>query len=171
MSGGVGGGAAFTLTSPNHMDGAKFASKYTCADAGFDKSIMPELNWTAGPAGTKSYAITFIDITLVPANQNGYHWVIYDIPPTAQKLPEGLRDATTLGAKQSGPFLGPCPNFGSSGALKTDNYEFKLYALDKEVSTFSGSSITAITKDAQAKLDASNLATATLKGTSDAKPK
>lgn len=169
-SGGSGGGSgAFTLTSPNHVEGAKFASKYTCADAGFDKSLLPELNWTAGPAGTKSYAITFIDTTLAPANMNGYHWVVYDIPATVRALPESMRDASTVGAKQSGAFLGPCPNFMSSGALKTDNYEFTLYALASETSTFASGGVTVITKDAQTKLEASNLASAKLKGTSDAK--
>ncbi len=168
-SGGAGGATTFALTSPNHADNAKFATKYTCGEAGFDKSILPELNWTSGPTGTKSYAITFIDTTLAPANTNGYHWVIYNIPANVQELPEGLKDATTINAKQSGPFLGPCPNFMSSGALKTDNYEFTLYALSSETFSAASGGVTAVTKDAQAKLEASNLASVKLKGTSDAK--
>jgi phosphatidylethanolamine-binding protein (PEBP) family uncharacterized protein len=168
-AGGTGGATgAFTLTSPTHAEGAKFASKFTCADAGFDKSIMPELKWTAGPAGTKSYAITFIDTSLAPANMNGYHWVVYNIPPSTLGLPENFRDATTVSAKQSGAFLGPCPNFMSSGALKTDNYEFTLYALATDTVTFTGSG-TSMVKDAESKLNATHLAAVKLKGTSDAK--
>src|SRR5688572_17115264 len=108
--GGSGGATGFKLTSPDHMDGAKFADQYTCNNPqGFKGSILPELNWTDGPAGTKSFAITFIDRTLAsPTNANAYHWAIWNIPTTVKQLPEGFKSAqNTFGAKQSGDFLGP----------------------------------------------------------------
>jgi phosphatidylethanolamine-binding protein (PEBP) family uncharacterized protein len=72
------------LTSSAHTDGAEFAVQFTCAGEG--KS--PPLAWTAGPAGTKSYAITFLDETLVAQNSpNGYHWVMWDIPAATLALP------------------------------------------------------------------------------------
>jgi Raf kinase inhibitor-like YbhB/YbcL family protein len=168
-NGGSGGGTgAFSLTSPNHVEGAKFASKYTCADKGFNGSIMPELNWTEGPAGTKSYAITFIDVTLTKGGGSmanlGYHWEIHNIPPATRTLPEALSatQVTALGAKQSGAFLGPCPGGD------THTYEFTLYALGTDTVTFTGTG-TAVVKDAETKLEASNLGKTKLTGTSNAK--
>ncbi len=110
---------------------------------------MPELHWTPGPAGTKSYAITFIDVTLAhatPSQPNGYHWVLYNIPPTTTSLPEGFKqaDATQLGAKQNSNYLGPCPNLGSSTGTKTDTYEFTIYALAEESITIAGSGTAAV---------------------------
>ncbi|WP_438022450.1 YbhB/YbcL family Raf kinase inhibitor-like protein [Sorangium sp. So ce233] len=161
----------FTLTSPNHTEGAEFADKYTCAAAGFNGSLLPELNWTAGPPGTKSYAITFIDVTLTtktPPNMNGYHWVIYNIPADVTSLPEEFKNAASIGAMQNSNYLGPCPNFGGGNA-NTDTYEFTIYALGEESVTIAGSG-TAAVKDAETKLEASNLAKAKLTGTSDASP-
>ncbi|WP_437308065.1 YbhB/YbcL family Raf kinase inhibitor-like protein [Sorangium sp. So ce388] len=162
----------FTLTSPNHAEGAEFADKYTCALAGFNGSVLPELRWTAGPPGTKSYAITFIDTTLTtktPPNMNGYHWVIYNIPADVTSLPEAFKDAASIGAQQNSNFLGPCPNFGGGNA-NTDNYEFTIYALSGESLTITPTTGTAAVKDAETKLEADNLAKAKLTGKSDAAP-
>ncbi|WP_437964929.1 YbhB/YbcL family Raf kinase inhibitor-like protein [Sorangium sp. So ce260] len=172
--GGAGGEASgeFTLTSPNHTEGAEFADKYTCAAAGFQNSLLPELHWTAGPPGTKSYAITFIDVTLTtktPPNMNGYHWVVYNIPADVTSLPEEFKDAAALGAKQNSNYLGPCPNFGG-GSANTDTYEFTIYALGEESVTITPATGTAAVKDAETKLEASHLAKAKLTGTSSASP-
>jgi phosphatidylethanolamine-binding protein (PEBP) family uncharacterized protein len=169
-SGGTGSGA-FTLTSPNHMEGAVFGDKYTCAMAGFNGSLLPELNWTAGPAGTMSYAITFIDVTLTkgqPPNELGYHWVIWNIPSTTQTLPEEFKDQASVGAMENRDYLGPCPNAGG-GSANTDTYEFTIYALSQESITISGSGTDAV-KDAETKLEMMNLAKAKLTGTSSASP-
>jgi len=171
-SGGSGGGGSFTLTSPGHMDGAKFASKYTCTDKGFDMDVQPELNWTGAPAGTKSFAITFMDRSLTeanPVNKNGFHWVIYNIPATETKLAETTGAPTAPAKSVPNTYLGPCPNFGAGGgAPKTDNYEFTLYALSTETLTFTGTGTTGV-QNAEKALEMSNLGKAKLKGTSDAK--
>ncbi|MDQ2643705.1 MAG: YbhB/YbcL family Raf kinase inhibitor-like protein, partial [Myxococcota bacterium] len=166
VGGGSGGATGFTITSPDHMDGAKFADVYTCAATGdLAKALLPELNWTDGPAGTKSYAITFIDRTLTP-DTNAYHWAIWNIPTTVKQLPEGFKDAGTIGAKASSDFLGPCPGLGKGG---TDNYDFTIYALKSEMTTVSGTR-TAAVKAAEPIFKADALATAKLTGTSDASP-
>jgi Raf kinase inhibitor-like YbhB/YbcL family protein len=168
-SGGSGGGGAFTLTSPNLTEGAMFGDKYTCAAAGFNGSLQPELNWTAGPTGTMSYAITFIDKTLADEdNALGYHWVIYNIPAATTSLPEEFKMASSIGAMANSDYLGPCPNFGG-GAGETHTYEFKVYALDTATITITGSG-TAAVQDAETKLEADHLAVATLSGTSNASP-
>ena len=170
-SAGSSGSSSFSLTSPNLSEGSAFADKYTCAAAGFDGSLSPELVWTPGPSGTQSYAITFIDVTLTqgsPPSDLGYHWVIYDIPATTLGLPEELMDAASIGAKQNGAYLGPCPNF-SSGS-ETHTYEFKIYALAAPTLSLTPTTGTGAVKDAEAKLEASHLAVAKLSGMSDASP-
>jgi hypothetical protein len=168
-SGGSGGAGAFTLTSPDHIEGAMFADPYTCAEAGFNGSILPELHWTAGPAGTMSYAITFIDRTLADQNMaNGYHWVIWNIPATTMSLPEGFTDQASIGAQENRDFLGPCPNFGG-GSANTDTYEFVIYALSQASITIMGTGTTAV-QNAETMLEANNLASAKLSGTSNASP-
>jgi Raf kinase inhibitor-like YbhB/YbcL family protein len=147
------------------------AAKYTCAAAGFEGSLSPELSWTAGPAGTKSYAITFIDVFLTekqPPDELGYHWVIYDIPASTLSLPEEFKDAASIGASQNRAYLGPCPNFG--GGTAEHSYEFKLYALASETLTLSPTTGIQAVKDAETKLEASHLASATLSAKSSAAP-
>lgn len=173
-AGGSGGGNAsgFALTSPNHAEGATFAAKYTCSEKGFSGSLMPELHWTAGPAGTKSYAITFIDTTLArktPVDTKGFHWVLYNIPATVTSLPEGMTDAQAkaLPAKENSAFLGPCPNYGTAPptGAKTDDYEFTLYALGTETVEITGGNIV---QAADTKLESMNLAKTKLTGKSNA---
>jgi Raf kinase inhibitor-like YbhB/YbcL family protein len=172
---GSGGGnnvTDFKLTSPNLTEGATFASKYTCAEKGFSGSVMPALNWTDGPPNTKSYAITFIDVTLAhgtPPDSKGYHWVIWNIPVSVKSLPEALSDAQVkaLPAKENSAFLGPCPNFGTAPPTgsKTDTYEFTLCALSTETIDISGSNVV---QAAETKLEANNLAKTKLTGKSNA---
>jgi hypothetical protein len=68
---GAGGGtipSTINLTSPVLMEGGMFSANTTCADPGMGS---PQLDWTAGPSGTMSYAVTLTDLT------NGYiYWVI-----------------------------------------------------------------------------------------------
>jgi hypothetical protein len=102
-------------------------SKYTCDGA----DISPPLAWSGLPEGTKSIAIINDD----PDAPMGtwVHWVIYNIPPTAQGLAEDIKrveklpDGTLQGKNSWGRigYGGPCPPGG------THRYFFKIYALDK----------------------------------------
>jgi Raf kinase inhibitor-like YbhB/YbcL family protein len=170
--GGAGGGGGapggFTLTSPDHMNGAMFAPQYTCALEGFSGSILPELNWSGAPSGTMSFAITFIDRTLAPTSMNGYHWVIWNIPANVMSLPEGFTNQMSIMAQENRDFLGPCPNF-SAGSNVTDTYEFTIYALAQASISPTGN-MTAIVQNAETMLEAMNLAKAKLSGTSNARP-
>lgn len=113
--------------------------KYTCDGADFS----PSLEWTAGPAGTKSFALICDD----PDAPMGtwVHWVIYDIPAAATMLAEGItREKDLPGGGTQGindfrrtGYGGPCPPGG-----RTHRYFFKLYALDAALGLKPG-----ITKD------------------------
>ena len=119
--------------------GERIPVKYTCDGADFS----PSLEWTAGPAGTKSFALICDD----PDAPMGtwVHWVIYDIPAAATMLAEGItREKDLPGGGTQGindfrrtGYGGPCPPGG-----RTHRYFFKLYALDAALGLKPG-----ITKD------------------------
>jgi len=141
--------AAWALTSPAFADGAALPAGATCDGRAFGTGESPELNWTEGPEGTKSYALVFKDTTLEavadPAvKMLAYHWAIWDIPAGTRKLPASLGSAEfpteVAGARQWSSvnqfgYLGSCPNpFPEATTPRaTDNYAFVLYAIDKEI--------------------------------------
>lgn len=107
-------------------NGEMIQAKYTCDGADFS----PPLDWSGSPAGTKSFALVCDD----PDAPMGtwVHWVIFDIPPSATMLAEGItREKDLPGGGTQGindfrriGYGGPCPPGG------THRYFFKLYALD-----------------------------------------
>jgi Raf kinase inhibitor-like YbhB/YbcL family protein len=166
--GGSGGSGAFALTSPDLTDGAKFQDKNTCNGKAFGDDESPALTWTEPPAGTKSFALTFIDVTLTannPSNPLGHHWMAYNIPAATRALPADLPDGSTLTtpvALKQVPqgYLGPCP-----GGMM-DTYEFTLYALDVE--TIDPGAGGMLTKAMVDKVKMASLGSAVLSGKSDA---
>jgi Raf kinase inhibitor-like YbhB/YbcL family protein len=126
-------GGPLMYTGPFTM-GMTIGSKYTCPMAaigtGMGENKSPPLAWKGGPADTKSFAVVLYD-----TRYNALHWVIWDIPPTVNELPEGLPAGYELtnpaGAHQQsdmGPkhaYYGPC----SAGAF-AGTYEYRLYALN-----------------------------------------
>ena len=141
--GGGNSGTAFSLASNDQADGAHFNSKFTCQESpplsgksvgGLGNGINPDLEWVNAPAGTMSFAITFLDTTLINAGGSniplGEHWAIWNIPATTMSLPEGLTGTLSgdlSAAKQSGTFLAPCAQ--SLMNNMNDQYEFTVYAL------------------------------------------
>jgi Raf kinase inhibitor-like YbhB/YbcL family protein len=125
--------SAFHLTSPAFTEGQTIPAVNTCAGA----NTSPQLDWTAGPTGTMSYAIIFTD-----KNNMLRHWAIWDIPASTTSLqanvPKMSMPAMPAGAKQvsfSGMgYAGPCP-----GPMD-HTYEFAVYAVN--VATLPGTSTT-----------------------------
>jgi Raf kinase inhibitor-like YbhB/YbcL family protein len=94
-----------------------------------DKS--PGLSWSAGPSGTKSYAVIMVDpdvtadlslmnkpgvtIAVDAPRMNIYHWELIDIPPAVTHLDPGIEgDGPTPGGKPIGP--------GKVGIRGTNDY-------------------------------------------------
>ena len=162
-------GGTLALTSPDQAEGAKFGSMYTCAanNGTFGSGVNPELDWTGVPAGTMSFAITFIDTKIGADMAMGQHWAIWDIPATVTEFPKGTTTLTgaLAGAMQSNKYLAPCP----SG---NDTYEYTLYALSSPTLSVTGASGSGTSNSAGvAKVLAAlklvtPLGTATLHGTS-----
>jgi Raf kinase inhibitor-like YbhB/YbcL family protein len=125
---------ALNLTSSSFSPQGEIPSRHTCE--GQDAS--PALSWSSLPAGTMSLAL-IVDDPDAPdpsAPQTTWvHWVVYNIPPTASGLPEGVRAAdlpagTREGRNdwQSPGYRGPCPPIGRH------RYFHRLFALDAVLS-------------------------------------
>jgi Raf kinase inhibitor-like YbhB/YbcL family protein len=78
------------ISSSAFEPGEEIPIQYTCHGA----NLSPPLKWSGVPEGTKSLALLVDDPDSQPP---GFvHWVIYNIPPTATDLPEGVPPDATL---------------------------------------------------------------------------
>lgn len=132
-----GGSMALTLTSSAFAAGAEIPSQYTCKGA----DTSPTLEWRGSPASAASFAM-IMDDPDAPAG-TWVHWVLWNVPPKAHFLPQGmpkreqLDDGSLQGQnsfKKIG-YNGPCPPAG-----QTHRYFFRLYALDTKLSLAAGAS-------------------------------
>jgi Raf kinase inhibitor-like YbhB/YbcL family protein len=121
---------ALVLTSAAFTPDGPIPRQYTCQ--GDDISVP--LSWSGLPEGTKSLALIVDDPDAPdPARpqRTWVHWVLYDIPPTATGLAEGVAAADLPAGTRQGKndwgrtgYGGPCPPIGRH------RYFHKLYALD-----------------------------------------
>ncbi|MFZ2853484.1 MAG: YbhB/YbcL family Raf kinase inhibitor-like protein [Rhodocyclaceae bacterium] len=120
----------FMLISESFRNKGMIPARYTCD--GWDMS--PPLFWTLPPEQTRSLAL-IVDDPDAPdpdAPQTTWvHWLLYNIPPDADGLPEGaapkdLPRGTLQGKNDWGRsgYGGPCPPRGKH------RYRHTLYALD-----------------------------------------
>ncbi len=119
-----------TLTSPVFQHNGEIPSRFTCDDA----DVSPPLSWSGLPVGTKSLVLIVDDPDAPdPAapKMTWVHWVLYNIPPDTQGLPEGVNRQALPRGTQEGTndfkrtaYGGPCPPVGRH------RYFHKLYALD-----------------------------------------
>jgi len=118
----------------------------------------PEIAWSKGPSGTRSYVLIVVDpdvpVVLTNANREDvtipasmkrqpfYHWLLVDIPPSITTLPEdaGSKDASPKPAGPSKFGLHGLNDFGDGrGAYDgpcppwndavVHHYHFEVYAL------------------------------------------
>jgi Raf kinase inhibitor-like YbhB/YbcL family protein len=121
---------SLTLTSSAFRHNGEIPARYTC-DGG---NVSPPLSWSGVPGGAKSLVL-IVDDPDAPdpkaPKMTWVHWVLYNIPPNATGLAEGLAPkdlpkGTLEGSndwKRTG-YGGPCPPIGRH------RYFHKLYALD-----------------------------------------
>ena len=74
----------FTLTSAAFRAGGTIPPAHTCD--GQDAS--PPLAWTGPPPGTNSFALISDDPDA--PGRTWVHWVVYNLPPSARRLPEAF---------------------------------------------------------------------------------
>jgi Raf kinase inhibitor-like YbhB/YbcL family protein len=86
----------------------------------------PEFDWSGVPAGTKSLALVFRDLSA-----GAVKWVLWDIPPTLTHVPGGIGNQASPSEVPGSSQLGSLGNQGYAGPCCTSNqYEFVLWALD-----------------------------------------
>ena len=123
-------GMAMQLESPAFAQGGAIPARHTC-DGG---ETSPALRWRDMPAGTQSLALIVDDPDAPdPAapQRTWVHWVLYDLPPASDGLPEGVAAAQLPAGTREGRndwkrtgYGGPCPPVGRH------RYFFRLHALD-----------------------------------------
>ncbi len=119
------------ITSEAFEHNGELSAKYTCEGG----DISPPLSWEGVPEAAKSLVLIVDDPDAPdPAapKMTWVHWVLYNIPVTAN----GLKEAISVGELPIGTlegtndwqrtgYGGPCPPIGRH------RYFHKLYALDK----------------------------------------
>ena len=127
------GQSTFTLSSKDLGGQATLAEEFN----GFGcigENTSPQLSWENAPESTRSFAVTMYDPD-APTGSGWWHWVMFDIPATANELvsnagnpslglaPKGaIQSITNYGAKGYG---GPCPPEGHG----IHQYIITVYAL------------------------------------------
>jgi Raf kinase inhibitor-like YbhB/YbcL family protein len=126
----------FVLSSPDTQLAAKIPEAYVANLFGCTGGNMsPPLQWTGAPAGTKSFVVTLFDPDEKGDPSGWWHWIVYDLPASADKLPKGagtehrsvLPSGTMQGRTDLGTdaYHGPCPDKGEA----PHRYTFTIYAL------------------------------------------
>ena len=124
------GMAKLTVTTPAFKDGADIPFENTQ----YRGNIFPGLAWTAGPAGTKSYAVIMQDLDGVRNGNPILHWTMFNIPAGTLKLdaamkapPAGANYGPNIrGAAQA--YMGPRTPAGPK-----HRYHLQVFALDTTV--------------------------------------
>ena len=121
---------AFALTSSAFSPGGAIPAQFTCEGS----DVSPPLEWTGPPAGTKGLVL-IVDDPDAPdpkaPRMTWVHWVLYNLPPAAGRLAQGVRSSDLPEGTREGKndwkrtgYGGPCPPIGRH------RYFHKLYALD-----------------------------------------
>jgi len=108
------------VQSPGFEAGQEMPQKYGKKA----QNVSPPLEWDDAPEGTKSFALAFVD--LHPIARDYVHWLVADISPKLNSLPEGAGGGRSSGFLDVEPYVGPFPPSG------THDYEFTLYALSTD---------------------------------------
>src|SRR4029078_1341830 len=83
------GNAKLTVTSPAFKNMADIPFENTQ----YQGNKFPGLEWTAGPAGTKTYVVIMQDTDILRNGAPILHWSMVDIPASTTKLAAGMTDA------------------------------------------------------------------------------
>jgi Raf kinase inhibitor-like YbhB/YbcL family protein len=113
------------LTEANAGVGTSLRGPWTCGG----QNISPALTWSHAPADTQSFAV-IMDDPDAAMGRGGNHWIMYDIPASANGVARG--DADKPGKFVSGnsgnnlAYHGACAEPGA----KAHHFIFMVYALD-----------------------------------------
>ena len=128
--------STFIVESPTMTTG-RFMPRDYSPDG---RNVSPPLSWSGLPEGTRQLAVISQDYG-AGRPPPWVHWIIYNIPASAEGLPEGIpfdadhpMPAEIAGAVQGNngwglpAYRGPAPPVGS-----VHHYHFAVFALDEEL--------------------------------------
>ena len=126
------GGAKLTVSSPAFKPMGDIPFENTQ----YQGNKFPGLEWTAGPAGTRSYVVIMQDTDAVVRNAPILHWTMVNIPATTTKLDAGMTappagasyGPNIRGANQA--YMGPRTPAGPK-----HRYHLQVFALDTTIPT------------------------------------
>ena len=133
------------VASTGFEEGAAIPKRFSA----YGEGISPPLRWSAGPAGTKSYALIMEDPD-APTPKPFLHWTAWNIPAGTTSLEEAVEGAPQLalpkgmrqGRNDRGTtgYFGPRPPAGSG----VHTYHVQIFALDTELDLLPGASRAAL---------------------------
>ncbi len=132
----------FRIMSPDMVDGSQLPQQFTCA-AGTE-AVSPALQWMNAPRGTVSFALIVHDMEPRPQKKldDILHWMVWNIPATATKFPQGVPSNTadlpdgshqTNGNPGQGGIIGYLPPCQPQNVPLPHHYAFDIFALDTKV--------------------------------------
>jgi phosphatidylethanolamine-binding protein (PEBP) family uncharacterized protein len=65
------------------------------------KYVAP-LHWTSAPAGTKSFVVTLFDPDEHGDPSGWWHWIVYNLPASVDKLPKGAGVELRVECRETG---------------------------------------------------------------------
>ncbi len=124
---------SLTLVSTAFPTGGSIPPRYTCEG----EDVSPALAWHGVPAGTQSLVL-IVDDPDAPdpraPKMTWVHWLLYNLPPDATGLPEGVAPGQLPAGTLQGVndwrrtgYGGPCPPIGRH------RYYHRLYALSAKL--------------------------------------
>jgi len=120
------------VSSSSFAANGEIPLKYTA----YAESISPDISWSAGPQGTRSYVLILEDATFGMDRKGNLHWLVFNIAPEVTKLPEGLKRIP------EGMIVACCVPHNSHDGVSTYvgphapagvpafHYSFQVFALD-----------------------------------------
>ncbi|MEP6834809.1 MAG: YbhB/YbcL family Raf kinase inhibitor-like protein [Gemmatimonas sp.] len=120
-------GAKLTVTTPAFKPGGDIPFENTQ----YKGNSFPGLSWSAGPTGTKTYAIIMQDGDGARNGEPFLHWTMFNVAPATTNLEPGVSTLPTgaqFGPNYKGtnqPYLGPRTPAGPK-----HRYHLQVFALD-----------------------------------------
>lgn len=118
------------VASASFSSGEPIPDRYSA----YHENVAPALAWSSGPEETRSFAV-ICDDPDAPREEPFVHWLMANIPPDVDAIPEGLDKTETpselmggiqgTGTKHELGYFGPRP----PAEHGVHHYHFRVYAL------------------------------------------
>jgi Raf kinase inhibitor-like YbhB/YbcL family protein len=128
-----------TMTVAGFADGGQIPVRISQAADGVapGEGTSPAITWQNVPAGTQSFVLNMhdMDVARNKTSDDQAHWVVWNIPATATRLPEGVpkgsqRPDGSYQISATGPmYRGP----GAPANGPMHHYMFEIFALDTKL--------------------------------------